>query len=91
MIFNLTPFSGIRLASPSAPGLRVGCIADNHVTVDKHEWLLDKLEGLQAESIGASGGGEELNRIINGTAVESTKIEIKLKSESIKASTLNIT
>ena len=70
MFSELASPSAIRFASSGTPRLGVGRIADNHLTVNKHEGLPDKLEGFQSESIVPSGGGEELYSVINSTAVE---------------------
>ena len=70
MMYDLASESDFLLAPPSAPGLSIGCIADNHVTMKKDERLIHKFEGLQAESIVARWGGEEYHCVIHGAPDE---------------------
>lgn len=57
--------SAIRLASSGASRLGVGRIADNHVTVNKHEGMLNKFEGFHAEAIVARRSRKEFHCVVN--------------------------
>ena len=66
MMSYLASQSTFLLASSSAPGLSIGCIADDHVTMKEDKRLIYKLEGFQTKSIVARWGGEENHCVIHG-------------------------
>ncbi len=70
MISDFSSYSAVGLASPSAPWLGVGCIADDHVTVNEDERLLDKLEGFQAKAVVALWWRQYFYCVINSAAVK---------------------